>query len=316
MGNTAQAAPVVARDFKSEFIGIWNEIPDKGVAGVLLLAWALLFQWLGSSTFGHIDSPSLFVWLWGNYNSELGDDQHGFIVPLIVLFLLWGKRAQWRAVPKAAAWWPLVFLAAGVVFHLAGFLLQQQRLSVVGFFSGVFGILGTVWGGALLRAIFFPYVLFAFSVPIGQLSQSITFPLRILVTKAAVWFSSTLLGIGVVREGTFIRFPSLRYVFDVAPACSGIRSLISIFLFAVIYGVLSFQSPWKRATIVALALPFAVAGNIVRLITAMIIADGFGAAAGKWAETKLGFITFALAIGGVLLAGRFLRGRPAEKEGP
>ncbi len=284
-----------------------QQIPNKGSFLLLLLPWVALFQFLGNSTFGYMDTPSLFGWMWGAYNVPNSEDGHGNLIPFVVLVLLWLKKDKLKEVP--CFHWPpaMVLVGLAVTLHGIGYIIQQPRLSIVAFFLGLYGLVGQVWGRELMKHILFPFVLFAFSVPLGSLADTVTIPLRIVVSKLAVGFSHLVLGIDVIREGSLIFDSHHTFRYDVAPACSGIRSLISLLVLSTIYGTLTFQIVWKRWLIVGLAIPFAVTGNVLRIVGVIVAAEAFGQNAGQIVEQKLGFLTFAVAIALMLLASRLLR---------
>ena len=78
----------IVESFWTEFKTCWAQLPNKGLFFGLLGGWLLLFQFLGNGTFGYIDTPSLFRWMWGAYNgSDITDDGHGNVVPLGVFLL-------------------------------------------------------------------------------------------------------------------------------------------------------------------------------------------------------------------------------------
>ncbi|MBI5772136.1 MAG: exosortase/archaeosortase family protein [Verrucomicrobia bacterium] len=303
------------RGFAGELADGWRRLPDKGLFLALAGAWLLLFHFLGNSTFGYVDTPSLFRWLYNAYNGRNTDDGHGNLIPFAVALLFWMKRGELLALPRRN-WWPgLVILSGATLLHVTGYIVQQPRLSVVALFAGLYGLMGMVWGPAWLRGSFFPFVLFAFSIPLGSLAESVTFPLRMLVTKIAVSVSNDLLGIQVVRDGSRIFDVRQSFQYDVAPACSGIRSLIALAAVAVIYSFVTFRSSWRRVAIIAAAAPLAVLGNVARLVVVILVADAFGEKAGAAVEQKFGFVTFAVALGGVLLLGWLLREKkPAAQE--
>jgi exosortase len=213
----------------------------------------------------------------------------------VVLALFWWKRKPLLAVPKAN-WWPAFGLVlVALVLHLGGYLIQQTRVSVVAFFVGLYGLMGLVWGWRFLCAALFPFLLFAFCLPWTALADPLTMPLRLF----SAWLASgaaQVLGVDMVRDGTQLFNASRTFAYDVAPACSGIRSLLSLFALTTTFGFVVFRSWWKRAALIALALPLALAGNALRLTLVMVTAEGFGQEAGAAVETNLGFITFVLAI--------------------
>ena len=296
-------------EIRVDFPKFWGQIPDKGFFFGLLALWSVLFQFWGNAVFGWIDSPSMFEWAYFVHDTA-SEDGHGILIPFVVLGLIWWKREELIALRKQT-WWPALFLIVlGLVLHLVGFMVQQTRVSIVGYSLGVYGLTGLVWGRRWLKATFFPMFLLLFCVPFGTLSDPITLPLRILVTKVSVGFSNTVLGISVMSDGTFIFSESFRY--NVAAACSGLRSLTALLIITVIYGFVTFRPLWKRVVIIASAAPIAVAGNISRLPIVIVTGDAFGHEAGKMVEQKLGFVTFAVAMACMFGVGYLLRDREAE----
>jgi exosortase len=301
------------QDFSAEFVRCWKQLPNKGLFWGLLSAWLVLFQVLGSSTMGYVVTPSLFGWMLNAYGKVGSGDSHGALIPLVVLVLLWWKRKELLRLPNAA-WWPgLLVLAFALGLHVCGYLVQEARVSIVALFVGIYGIMGISWGRPWLRATFFPFVLFAFCVPIGSLTEQISFPLRLLVTKIVTTICPALLGIEVNRVGTHLFSPDGKFEYEIAAACSGIRSLIATVAIAVIYGFLSFPSWWKRLLLVLSAFPLAVLGNVFRMLTIVIAAEIGGQEAGSYVHEGgplgiLSLLPYVPAIGGLLLLGRWMEG--------
>ena len=286
----------------------WREQPDKGFFAALLLPWVALFYFLGNSTFGYVDTPSLFGWMHYVFTTS-PYDSYCLYIPFVVAALLIWKREQLRAVHKSV-WLPAFgIVVVAVVLHVLGYMVQQTRLSIIGFFLGVYGLTGLVWGRQWLRASFFPMFLLVFCVPIGTMAEAITLPLRLLVTKISVGIGHDVLAIDVFRNGSRIFDGRGTPLYDVAPACSGINSLISLLALTTIHGFVTFKTGWKRVLVAATAVPLAVAGNVIRITTVIIIGEAFGHQAGKAVEQKLGFVTFAVAIVAVMALGHWLRDR-------
>lgn len=292
MNTINQSAAVIPEEGLSEEIrSAWRQLPDKGFFFVLLAAWLALFHFLGNSTFGYVDTPSLFVWMFDAYSKSglEGDDGQGMIIPFLVVGLFWWKRKELLALPLRG-WWPGLVLAAGaLVLHILGYLVQQPRVSIVALFTGIYGLTGLTWGTRWLRASFFPFFLFAFMVPLGSYATTLTFPLRVLVTWIVEHLFDDVLGIGVMRVGTQL-FNSLgTYQFEVAAACSGIRSLTSTLLAATAFGFIVFRSPWKRAAMIAAAVPLAVVGNVLRLSLIVGAGEFFGQGVGNFVHENTFF---------------------------
>lgn len=290
----------------------WNSLPHKTAFAVLFAVWAALFHLIGNASLGDGSSTSMFGWLYGWYTySALGEsgDELCPLVPFISLVLLYQKRDELTRVAKGL-WGPaLLIVAAGVLLHVLGYLVQQVRLSAVGFVVGGFGLMGLLWGGAWLRSVRFPWFLLLLGIPIGSYTDSLTYYLRVLSTQLSVGICNDLLQMKLMRVGTAVMHASSTgsFHFEVAPACSGIRSATVVFLITLVYSYLNFQSLWRRALIVLCSVPFAVFGNVLRLVVVFIVSDSFGEDAGKMIETKFGFLTYIGALAGIFSLGWLLR---------
>ena len=249
------------------------------------------------------------------------DDGYGNFIPFLVIGLFWWKRRELLALPLKL-WWPgLLILLAAMLLHVAGYAMQQPYLSIAALFAGIYGLMGLAWGRAWLRHSLFPFFLFMFSIPLGQRAEFITFPLRQLVTRLSELAAHWVLGIDVIRSGTQLFDPSGSYGFDVEAPCSGMRSLIAIFLLATIYGFFVFRSPWKRLLLMALALPFSVLGNLARMLLIIIAAELGGQSWGNYVHEggPLGIISlvpYLPAMIGLLLTGRWLENRELKRTRP
>jgi len=284
-------------------------MPDKWLFGVLLLAWCLVFYFYGNPNLGHRDirTPSLFFWMYYAYTNPGSEDGHGLMIPFIVLGLLWWKRSTLMATDKRH--WPpaLAGLLLSGLLHLAGFSMQQHRLSIVGLFLGIYSLVALVWGPRFAARCFFPFVLFAYCLPVGMMVDTVTFPLRRLATDVSVWISQVILGLGVIKDGVQIVDPDGRYQYEVAAACSGLRSLIALSLLTVIYGFMTYTSTWKRLLFVFISGPIAIITNVLRLLAIIIAAEAFGEDAGHFVHEWFGFVTFIFALIVVLLLGRWIK---------
>jgi len=315
MNQTAAALP--AEGLSDEIRIAWRQLPDKGLFFALLGAWLALFHFLGNSTLGYTRTPSLLLWMYQAYSTSglEGEDGQGLIIPFLVLGLFWWKRKELLALPLRG-WWPgLLLVAAALALHILGFVVQQARISIVALFVGIYALTGLVWGTRWLRASFFPFFLFAFMVPLGSYAAKITFPLQMLVSWLVEHLFDDVLGIGVMRVGTQL-FNSLgTYQFEVAAACSGIRSLTSTLLAATTFGFIVFRSPWKRATMIAAAVPLAVIGNVLRLTLIVGAGEFFGQNVGNFVHknTFFSLLPYVPVFVGLMYISRWLEEQPEHQ---
>jgi exosortase len=303
-------------DFWRDTTNCWQRLPNKVFFFVLLAAWLALFQFLGNSILGYVHTSSLFSWMYHAYNGSESavDDKTGNIIPFLVIGLFWWKRHE-LLTSRMQIWGPgLAVLIFAMLLQTLGYCIQLPQVSIVALFVGIYGLMGLAWGAEWLHKSFFPYFLFLFSMPLGAHSTFITFPLRLLVTWL-VEIISHIFGIGVIRVGTQLIDPFGSFQYDVAPACSGIRSLVAIFLLATVYAFFTFRSPWKRLFLIALACPFAVLANLLRLLMVIVAADIGGQKVGDWVHDNwfTSLVPYVPAFFGFMLVGWWLEKHAVRK---
>ena len=303
---------VGSASFFEEFWSLWREIPSKGCFFGLLFAWVVMFHFLGNSTFNYVDSPSIFRWMYSFYSRSEFDDSHGLLIPLVVLVVLWWRRGRLLALPRKS-WHPaLGMLALAVALHLLGFAAQQTRLSIVSFFFGIYALVGLTWGRDWLKATFMPFSIFVFCVPVSSLEiiKNLTMPLQLLATAISTGVAHEVLGFEVTRRGTQIFDAAGVARYDVGAACSGIRSLISLFVLMTVFGMLNYRSLWRRFVLMLISVPLALFCNVLRLISVIIAGQVFGVRAGEVAHEYSGFFTYAIAIACMVLLSRWWSEKP------
>ncbi|MFM1942310.1 MAG: hypothetical protein RI897_1292 [Verrucomicrobiota bacterium] len=306
------AKPTNSKSMLEELRECWLSLPDKPLLLVLLAAWFALFHFLGNSTFGYIKADSLFSWMHYVFTTSPDDDLCLYI-PLVVLGLLIWKRQELTDTPKKP-WWPAIGLVLlALLLHVAGYAVQQARISILAWALGIYAITGLLWGPTWLKNTFFPMFLLGFMIPIASVSDGLTLPLRLLATKVSVALAHHGFGIPVFENGAQILGPEGTALYEVAPACSGIRSLISMTILMIIFGFVIFKSWWRRFILLACAMPVALLGNITRLTIVIIVGEAFGQDKALAVETNLGFITFALGVLCMLLVSYWLdEGKPKK----
>lgn len=238
------------------------------------------------------------------------DDSLGRYIPLMVLILVYVQRQALTEIVKEP--WPpgLLMVAGATILHVVAYLVQQIPISFLAFLLGLYGITGMFWGKAWLRGSFFLFAVLAFAMPIEPYIEGLTFKMRHFSAAVSTGICTTLLSLNLDRQGAMVSNikpdGTIGFQFEVAAACSGMRSLKVIVLLTLIYGFLSFQTVWRRLLLIAIAPVLAIAGNILRLVFTFSVGEISPEYAKKF-ETNAGYITFGVALAGVLLLGRWLR---------
>ena len=212
---------------------------------------------------------------------DLPDFGYGFLIPFFALFLLWDKRRTLRTTPIAPTWAGAFLVILALFELLLGVFGADLFLQRTSFIVLTAGIIWTLLGKPMLGQLKFVLFVLLLAIPLPTiLYNQITFPLQILASTLS---SDTLqlLQIPVLRDGNIIQLPAMPL--EVAEACSGIRSLMSLFAVAVIYGYFLERATWRRWVLALSALPIAVAANVARIF-------GTGLCVQYWDPVKaLGF---------------------------
>ena len=218
---------------------------------------ALLLILLLPALYSHIAVKLVRDW------GDLPDFSHGFLIPFFALFLLWDSREALRSTPIAPSWAGLPLVAFALFVLLVGVFGADLFLSRISFVLLAAGLIWTMTGARMLRRTKFILFVLLLAIPLPTLIfNQITFPLQLLASQMA----SALLplaGVPVLRDGNIIQLPVMSL--EVAEACSGIRSLLSLFTVAVIYGYFLERTTLRRTMLALASVPIALTANVVRI---------------------------------------------------
>lgn len=225
----------------------------------------------------------------------LPDFSHGFLVPFFVGYVLWTRSDDLRGTPLQSSWTGLGPLLAGLCLLLLGQLGAELYLARISFLFVMSGAVLLVAGPAFLRKLLFPICVLALAIPVPQvIFYQLTAPLQRLAATCATGLLP-LLGVPVLQEGNVIRLPSISL--EVAEACSGIRSLLSLSTLSILYGYFAEQRPWRKVVLLLSSIPIAVAANTFRIVGTGVLVQwkGPAPALGFFHEFS-GLLVFAVSV--------------------
>jgi exosortase len=241
---------------------VQSEFPPTPPASTLFRAtpfWQIailagLSLWLYAPTIIHLVSQ----W-WHDPNFS-----HGFFVPVFAAFVIWQERERLTRLKPQPSWFGLLVLALGLCVLIVGQMGAELFLARFSLLLLLTGMIVLFWGWRLFQAMLFPLAFLLLMIPIPSIVfNQITFPLQILASKVAAGVLP-ILNVPILREGNVINLPVM--ALEVAEACSGIRSLMSLVTLAIIYGYLMEKRVAMRWVLVLSAIPISVAANSVRII--------------------------------------------------
>lgn len=285
----------------------------SGVVIVLLTTLLLTLQYsygVGTTTY----SLARYIWINWNENEDMG---HGFLILPAVCFLIYHDRKRLLSMTPRCGWGGLPLLIAGLLLFWAG---NQADVTFAGLVSIMMVIAGSVWwllGWDFLKALSFPIGFLIFAIPFPGLDMLVALPLRFIMSKLSVLVLN-LLGIPVILNGTgILSAPDAtlhlaagqRFAVDVANPCSGIRSLFALMMVGSLFAHFTLKEAWKKWVLFCCALPLAVLGNFVRILTLTLGTVAFGSefAIGKnpltdpsWFHLGAGYLVFIVALIGMM----------------
>ena len=226
-------------------------------AGIALVYWQVLRK---------------LIYDWAND----GNYSHGFLIVPIAVYFVWERRAKLQQITPHPTAFGLVVFAGSILVLLAGLLGAELFLTRISLLGVLVGIILFMLGWAHLRALVFPLAFLLLMIPLPSLIfNQIAFPLQLLASRAGE-FAISSADIPVLREGNVLVLANTSL--EVAEACSGIRSLISLLTLGIVFGYFTDPRGWVRTVIALSTVPVAIISNGARVA-------GTGIAAHRWGPT-------------------------------
>ena len=243
-----------------------------------------------------------FPILRGMFNQWSNDEDmsHGFVVPIVILGIIWKERNRWTALPTQPSWWGVVLLSFAACMHFVSSMGAGLFAGSLAFVLSIAGVVLCLGGFSLLGAWTFPFLLALFMLPkLAIVYNQVTLPLQLLASRLAEVVLLTG-GVSVIREGNIMAVGGHRI--EVAAACSGIRYLLSLGFVAVVFAYLSDAKPWMRVALLAAAVPVAIVANAMRVAaSASVPALDSGAL-----HAFSGWLVFVMCLAMLILVRRLL----------
>jgi exosortase len=221
------------------------------------------------------------------------------------VFFAWERRrelidAAYRPHPAG-----LILIAGSLLVLLAGLLGAELFLTRVSLVGLIGGIVLFVWGREHFRILFFPIAFLVLMVPLPSIIfNQIAFPLQLVASRAGETVIAAA-GIPVLREGNVLHLPGRSL--EVAEACSGIRSLVSLIMLGIVLGHFTDSGRWSRLVLALAAVPIAIIANATRVAGTGLLSHWVGpAAADGFFHSFSGWIVFLVALAGLILVQRLL----------
>lgn len=227
------------------------------------------------------------------------DYSHGFFVVPLAAYFAWERRdALRRAAPRPSVA-GAALLGTGLVCFVAGQFGSELFLTRVSLLAVVAGLVLFLFGREHLRILAFPIAFLLLMIPLPEIIfNRIAFPLQVFASRIGETVIAAA-GVPVLREGNLLMLPGR--TLEVAEACSGIRSLITLVMLAIVLGYFTERRTTGRVLIALAAVPIAVIANAARVAGTGLTSYWISPAAAEgFFHTFSGWIMFVIAFAGLL----------------
>jgi exosortase D (VPLPA-CTERM-specific) len=199
---------------------------------------------------------------------------HGFLIPLVVAWLLWTRRDALLASIGRPSWTGPLLILLAMIMHVVGALSAIFILSQLAFIVALLGIILAVGGFPLLRTAFFPVIFLIFAIPLPYfVDANLSLQLQLISSQLGAFFIG-LFEIPVYVDGNVIDLGT--YKLQVVDACSGLRYLFPLVSLSYLAAYL-FNAPiWQRAVVLFSSVPITIAMNGFRIGMVGVTVDRWG----------------------------------------
>ena len=225
-----------------------------------------------------------FKWLLTSWLT-LDAYSHGFLIPIISLFLIWQKRDILSGADDQKS--PMLFIL-GLIIYVVGQFTGAIFLTTVSMIPFLLGLVLLFKGAQQMRVLIFPVCFLIFAIPLPDL-DGIMLTLQGISTVLATGISH-LLGVESSQDGCQILMNGA--IFEVAPACSGFNSIVSLFTVVTLLVYLIPDPLTDKVILLIATLPLAIFTNGLRIAITLLVASNFGVEAGIRYFHDWGGITF------------------------
>ncbi|HLN03148.1 MAG TPA: exosortase/archaeosortase family protein [Bryobacteraceae bacterium] len=237
--------------------------------------------------------------MYGSWFDEPASMEHGILVVPAALCMVWSKRARLREIRREPSLWGVVLTGLGAAQAIVGTMAHGIWISRMAFLVSLVGLIAALYGMRMVRALAYPLCTLVLMVtPPTFLYERLTLDLQLLASRIG---EATLdaLGYPVLREGNVLELVGIKL--SVEEACSGIRSLFSIWFLCVVYGYFFATGRIMRLLIVLSAVPVAILGNAGRIVVTGIASQYNRALVEGAAHQAFGYLSVAISAAGCIV---------------
>ena len=203
------------------------------------------------------------------------DYSHCYLIPFVVMYLIWEKREELASLPTSSSWYGLIPLIFGLFLYWLGELGGEFFTLYISLWFVVVGLLWLHHGGKKIRSIGFALFMLLTMFPFPSfINNKILLKLKIISSQLGVVILQ-LYGMSAYREGNIIDLGFTQL--QVVDACSGLRYVIPLVVLSLLLAYWFRGAFWKKALLVFSSLPLAIVVNSFRIAATGVLYSFWGA---------------------------------------
>ncbi len=278
------------------------QIPKRNIRIIEALKNIDSSAWLKAAVYGLL--------LLGVYYSTLAqlvfhgwrrdDYSYGYLIPFVVLYLIWDKRSRLASLPSKPSWTGFALVGTAFCLFWIGELGGEYFTLYISLWLMIAGLCWIHLGWQKLKELAFPLIMLFTMFPLPNfLYTKISWQLKLISSQLGVLMMQAV-GMSAYREGNVIDLGFTQL--QVVDACSGLRYLIPLIVLGLLLAYF-FKAPfWKRVVVVVSTVPLSILTNSLRIALTGILYERWGAAVAEgFFHGFSGWFIFIVSLG-VLLA--------------
>jgi len=256
-----------------------------------------------------------FTYLLSRWDKE--DFNYCYLIPVVVLYLIWQKRSEFLSMPSCPSWQGIVPLGAGIILFWLGELGGEYFTLYLSCWALTVGLLLLYCGRRKLKTIAFPlFFSLAMFPPPAVVFDNVSLRLKLISSQVGVKMLQ-LMGYSAFREGNVIDLGFTQL--QVVDACSGLRYLIPLLALGILIASQHRTTWWKRGILIVSTVPLTVITNSLRIASVGMLFPMFGPAVAEgffhdFSGWLIFMVSLALLLGEVWLLDKVFKIRNQKPE--
>ncbi len=237
---------------------------------VPMITWLLMFSALLLILFAASDAVKEMIRFW----EDRPEYSHGYLIPVISLFLVWQRSDILRHIKFTGSWSALILILVGFSLILIGSMTTVAAIGQYGVFFSILGVVASYMGWNGFKIVLVPLLFLIFALPLpGFFLNNLSAKLQLISSEIGVAVIRAF-DISVYLEGNVIDLGM--YKLQVVEACSGLRYLFPLMSLAFMMAYFFQAALWKRAIVFLSSIPITVLMNSFRIGMIGVLVEYFG----------------------------------------